>query len=204
MTWNLLGNPVVLAGIDAGTGDAPTYYLDTWDGFPDARIRLIEQLAGADNPVVLTGDYHAGHGARRPRAPLRGHAGRVHGADGAADLVAAVPGRRSARTPQLRQQLNAHGYLAVTVEPERLTARFQVLDDVTDPDSGDPHRGHLGDHPRRPPGRPTLTPFPGLGDLLGQAPSPRERLRQLRAPVVEEVGEGLVEGDLGLPAGGRR
>ena len=60
MTWNLLGNPVVLAGVDAGTGDEPSFYLDTWDGFPDARVRLIGQLAGADNPVVLTGDYHAG------------------------------------------------------------------------------------------------------------------------------------------------
>ena len=36
------------------------------------------------------------------------------------------------RTPQLRQQINAHGYLAVEVTPDVLTARFQVLADVTD------------------------------------------------------------------------
>ena len=36
------------------------YYLDTWDGYPQARTRLISQLAEVDNPVVLTGDYHAG------------------------------------------------------------------------------------------------------------------------------------------------
>ena len=45
------------------------------------------------------------------------------------------PADVTARTPQLRQQLNAHGYLAVDVEPERLTADFRVLDDVIDPDS---------------------------------------------------------------------
>ena len=62
----------------------PPYYLDTWDGFPDARRRLIEQLAEVDNPVVLTGDYHAGmvldvHArAVRRRQPDRG-AG-AHGA----------------------------------------------------------------------------------------------------------------------------
>jgi alkaline phosphatase D len=38
----------------------------------------------------------------------------------------------SPRTPQLRQQIDAHGYLAVEVTPDALTARFQVLDDVTD------------------------------------------------------------------------
>ena len=41
----------------------------------------------------------------------------------------------SARTPQLRQQINGHGYLTVKVRPERLTARFRVLDDVAATDS---------------------------------------------------------------------
>ena len=38
----------------------------------------------------------------------------------------------SARTPHLRQQLNEHGYLAVELTPDRLTARFQVVADVQD------------------------------------------------------------------------
>src|SRR5690606_22867417 len=59
VTWNLLGNPIVLAGIDIGT-DSPQYYLETWDGYPQARLRLIEALAASTNPVVLTGDYHQG------------------------------------------------------------------------------------------------------------------------------------------------
>jgi alkaline phosphatase D len=58
-TWNLVGNPVVLAGIDAGRTE-PEFYLDTWDGYPDAQRRMITSLAAAQNPVVLTGDYHAG------------------------------------------------------------------------------------------------------------------------------------------------
>ena len=60
-TWNLIGNPVVLGGVDGGNDtDGAAYYLDTWDGYPTARHRFIEQLAAIDNPVVLTGDYHAG------------------------------------------------------------------------------------------------------------------------------------------------
>lgn len=131
-TWDLLGNPVVLAGVDAGT-DRSQYYLDTWDGFPQARERLIAQLADVDNPVVLTGDYHAG-------MVLDVHA---HPFDERSDVVAAelmappissalFPADVSRRTPHLRQQINAHGYLVADVTSDRLTARFRTLTDVTD------------------------------------------------------------------------
>jgi alkaline phosphatase D len=38
----------------------------------------------------------------------------------------------SPRTPHLREQLNEHGYLAIEVTPDRLTARYQVVADVAD------------------------------------------------------------------------
>jgi alkaline phosphatase D len=135
--WNIVGNPVVLAGVDAGAADGESaFYLDTWDGFPDARSRLIEALAGVDNPVVLTGDYHAAMVLDVHRTPF----------DVTTDVVCTelmappissilFPADVSARTPQLRQQINEHGYLAVELTPDRLTARFQVLADVTDPAS---------------------------------------------------------------------
>ncbi|MCU1358658.1 MAG: Alkaline phosphatase [Acidimicrobiales bacterium] len=136
VTWNLLGNPVVLAGVDGGT-DASAYYLDTWDGFPQARERLIAQLADVDNPVVLTGDYHAGMVLDVRAKPF----------DQSSDLVAPefmsppisstlFPADVSARTPHLRQQINEYGYLTVEATPDRLTARFRTVDDVTDAKSG--------------------------------------------------------------------
>ena len=134
-TWNLIGNPVVLAGVDGGT-DESAYYLDTWDGFPQARRRLIAQLAEVDNPVVLTGDYHAGMTLEVRAEPF----------DQSSKLVAPefmsppissqlFPADVSARTPQLLEQLNAHGYLTVDVTPEQLSVRFRTLDDVQDPAS---------------------------------------------------------------------
>ena len=134
-TWNLIGNPVVLAGIDAGINDSQ-YYLDTWDGYPEARKRFIAELATASNPVVLTGDYHAGMTLEVRATPF----------DQDSELVAPefmAPPISSAlfsadvtkRTPQLLEQINAHGYLVVDVTPERLTATFRTLDDVTDPDT---------------------------------------------------------------------
>ncbi len=133
VTWNLLGNPVVLAGIDAGAESA-AFYLDTWDGFPQARQRLIGQLAEVDNPVVLTGDYHAGMVLDVTATPFEAGSA-VVAPEFMAPPISSVlfPQDVSARTPHLRQQLNDHGYLVVVVEPEQLTATFRVVDDVADP-----------------------------------------------------------------------
>ena len=133
--WNLLGNPVVLAGIDIGT-DSPSYYLETWDGYPHARLRLIEALAESTNPVVITGDYHQGmvldvhavpHDPTSPVVAAEFMAPPISSMLFSADV--------SARNPHLREQTDAHGYMTVDVTPEQVTARFQVLDDVKDPQS---------------------------------------------------------------------
>jgi len=133
-TWTLVGNPVVLAGVDAGT-DTSAYYLDTWDGFPAARERLIGALASASNPVVLTGDYHAGMVLDVRERPFEESA--VVATEFMAPPISSplFAADVRARTPHLRQQLNAHGYLAVVVEPEQVTASFRVLDDVQAPAS---------------------------------------------------------------------
>ena len=135
--WNVVGNPVVLAGIDAGAPDGDSAFcLDSWDGYPDARLRLVEALAGVDSPVVLTGDYHAGMVLDVHRTPL----------DAGSDVVCTelmappissllFPSDVRTRNPHVRQQLNEHGYLAVAITPDRLTARFQVVADVADPAS---------------------------------------------------------------------
>jgi len=131
-TWNLLGNPVVLAGIDAGRNRSE-FYLDTWDGYPDARRRLIDTLAAAQNPVVLTGDYHAGMVLDVNDRPFEQDAELV-----CTELMAPpissilFPDDVSRRTPQLRHQINGHGYLRVEVTPDTLDAEFRILDDVQD------------------------------------------------------------------------
>ncbi len=136
VTWNLLGNPVVLAGVDAGT-DESAFYLDTWDGFPQARERLIAQLADVSNPVVLTGDYHAGMTLDVHATPFDQESA-VVAPEFMAPPISSVlfPQDISARTPQLREQINEHGYLTVAVTREQLTATFRVVDDVSDPDTG--------------------------------------------------------------------
>jgi alkaline phosphatase D len=132
-TWNVVGNPVVLAGVDGGNAtDGSSYYLDSWDGYPTARHRLIDQLALIDNPVVLTGDYHAGMVLDVLERPFEDSA--LVAPEFMAPPISSplFPDDVSPRTPQLREQLNGHGYLAVEITPAELTVRFRVLADVTD------------------------------------------------------------------------
>ncbi len=133
--WNLLGNPVVLAGIDAGQ-EKPAFYLDTWDGYPEARKRLIAQLAEVDNPVVLTGDYHAGMVLDVHEVPFAQDTPVVAPEFMAPPISSALfDADVTARTPQLRQQINEYGYLVVAVTPDELTATFRAVDDVADPET---------------------------------------------------------------------
>lgn len=137
VSWNLVGNPVVLSGVDTGAADAEAaYWLETWDGYPQARQRVVDALAQVDNPLVLTGDYHQGMVLGLHRTPF----------DTTSELVATefmappISSRlfstdASPRTPQLREQIDRHGYMTVEVTPDRLTAHFEVVGDVADPDS---------------------------------------------------------------------
>jgi alkaline phosphatase D len=60
--WKILGNDVFMFGANVTAGTLPpTVITDTWDGFPEARKRLLNAIAdnNVDNVVVLTGDFHA-------------------------------------------------------------------------------------------------------------------------------------------------
>lgn len=134
-TWDLLGNPVVLAGIDTGT-ETPLHYLETWDGYPAEQERVIAALDGVDNPVVLTGDYHQAMVLDVHRTPFDTDSDLVCTELMAPPISSPLFSQDVApRTPHLREQLDAHGYLTVEVTPDDLTGRFRVLDDVTDADS---------------------------------------------------------------------
>lgn len=136
VTWNLLGTPVALAGIDAGIGDDSKFFLDLWDGYPVARQQVIDLLAEVDNPVVLSGDYHQGMVLDVNERPFDTDSPLV-ATEFMAPPISSVlfSDDVSERTPQLRQQLDGHGYLVVDVTPESVIAEFRMLDDVADPDA---------------------------------------------------------------------
>jgi alkaline phosphatase D len=58
--WDIVGNQVILHQWRFGPGRDAIFNLDQWDGYPEARSRMADALAGAaGDVVVLTGDVHS-------------------------------------------------------------------------------------------------------------------------------------------------
>ena len=70
-TWNVVVQQVIAGRLDVDT-DGDVHNVDTWDGYPAAQQLLYDALATTANPIVLTGDLHAGY-ALDIRAPLGAH-----------------------------------------------------------------------------------------------------------------------------------
>jgi alkaline phosphatase D len=127
-----------MAGLNAGTRDQPQYFLENWGGYPAARRRFLERL-GADpvtNPVLLSGDWHAGMVSdvhvddRDTDSPV------VAVELMAPALSSPVHGLARESNPQVHHVVERNGYMTIRVEAEHLTAAFRVLDDVARADSG--------------------------------------------------------------------
>jgi alkaline phosphatase D len=58
--WNVIAQQTVMAQVDRFPGEGQTFWTDGWDGYPAARARLLEHIAGKKvaNPIVLGGDVH--------------------------------------------------------------------------------------------------------------------------------------------------
>ena len=58
--WDVIGNQVVMHQWRFGPGDEAVFNLDQWDGYPEARGRMLQALGAATGDVVvLTGDVHS-------------------------------------------------------------------------------------------------------------------------------------------------
>ena len=138
VTWNLVGNPTAIAGINSGTAAKPQWVLDGWNGYPAFRQRFLSRLESDEvaNPVMLTGDWHTGMVADVHRDPDDLDTPVVAVELMTPAVSSLIDGIDKAINPQIHHTVERHGYLTVRVEPERLTATFKVLDDVGQADSG--------------------------------------------------------------------
>ena len=59
--WNVVANQVMIAQVAQVRDGVRTFAMDKWDGYVEARRRLMSFLAEArpSNPVVITGDIHS-------------------------------------------------------------------------------------------------------------------------------------------------
>lgn len=135
-TWQIVGQQTVMASLQVGDV-VPNF--DQWDGYPEARKRLLRQLrdAKAGGAVVLTGDIHIAGAASLPDP------------DGSAAVAAELVGTSiTSGAPKLPvddaniktlfptvEYFNSgdHGYCISEITPKTWTARYQVVSTVTEP-----------------------------------------------------------------------
>jgi alkaline phosphatase D len=139
-TWTVLGNPVLLAGLDiADPGNAPQYWLETWDGYPVERRELAQFLIDEQvpNPVVLTGDYHANF-VNQVKPDPWDPASPVAATEVLATAVSSglYGYDYRASNPQIEWfEGEHHGFVDCEITPDEIRARFRFVADVNDPDS---------------------------------------------------------------------
>jgi alkaline phosphatase D len=135
--WSVLAQQVMMAGLNVNPADGPPeYYLDSWDGYPASRRRVLDGLGEADvaSPIVLTGDYHASFVADLRRDPFDTD-GRVVATEFVGPAISSIPFATDFReqNPHVRYFEPRNGYATCTVERDQWTTEFRYVTDVRDP-----------------------------------------------------------------------
>ncbi|MBT2680578.1 alkaline phosphatase [Bacillus sp. ISL-35] len=139
--WNVLAQQIFFAQRKFGTSTAPKYSMDSWDGYPAARERIIDFAASnnINNLVVLTGDVHASWASNLMEdfndlnAKILGAefvgtsiTSGGNGSDVRADTAATLE-----RNPHIKFFNNYRGYVRCHVTPEKWQADYRVVPYVT-------------------------------------------------------------------------
>jgi alkaline phosphatase D len=136
--WNVLANQVMMAQVDNG---GRTFSMDKWDGYVDARNRLLAFLAEArpSNPIAITGDVHASYASDLktdfddPSSPIIGSefvgtsiSSGGDGHDGTGSEMRAI-------NPHLKFFNARRGYVRATITPSRWVSDYRVIPYVSRP-----------------------------------------------------------------------
>jgi alkaline phosphatase D len=136
--WNLLVQQTLMVEKDSRVGAGVEVNTDGWDGYPEARKRMIEQLANKQNPIVLGGDVHCHYVANvhRNRDPNS----KIVASEfcGTSITSQAWPNEKIqaelADNPHLLLGNSAHrGYVRLDISAKGATASLQISADVRDP-----------------------------------------------------------------------
>ncbi|HET6773369.1 MAG TPA: alkaline phosphatase D family protein [Acidimicrobiales bacterium] len=149
-TWNVLAQQTVMTKLTVTLGDIEALNLDQWDGYPEARRRVVDLLREVDNPLVISGDIHAGGVGQVTddpddvtTAPLVPEVVSPSISSvfptGLADIVASVVDA----SPNVHYaEPNRHGYVLCDVTPEAVEATFRYVSTTAGP------RAEIADGPR--------------------------------------------------------
>lgn len=142
--WQILAQQVFLAPRPFPSG---TLAMDTWDGYPAARARLLETLGGRDT-VALTGDVHsawANELSLRPgdRPVAVEFIGTSIASNGDGSPRVGYAEAIMAAHPHLRFNSNRRGYTLHVARADRVEAIYRAVPHVVRPDAPREDAGHF-------------------------------------------------------------
>jgi alkaline phosphatase D len=138
--WNFIAQQTLMARARVMVDGRPRVSSDAWDGYPDARDRLLGAIAdnGLRSCVVLSGDAHTAFVCDLKRT-FDDEAAPVIAAEFCGTSITST-GRQQSRTDAIVRD-NPHilygdsarrGYLVLDVTAERCTAQLRVMDNPAD------------------------------------------------------------------------
>ncbi|WP_406149602.1 alkaline phosphatase D family protein [Streptomyces sp. NBC_01012] len=141
--WNVVPQQVTFAQRRDVPTDAYKLSMDSWDGYPASRQRVMDgaEAAGIENLMVLTGDVHVGYGFDL-KADFDDPASRTVGTEVVATSIASgkdgseKPANWDNLTranPHLKFYNGRRGYAVVTLGTDQARADFRTVPAVTTP-----------------------------------------------------------------------
>ncbi len=137
--WDVVAQQITFSQLAFTEGPDGIRNLDQWDGYPDARRRVVDawQRHRVANPVVITGDIHAsivGDVTADFDDPAAPHVGtELVGTSISSSAPAVLQGILSdvvTRSPHLRwADATARGWVRVQVTPDALRADYRTVAD---------------------------------------------------------------------------
>ncbi|WP_089969035.1 alkaline phosphatase D family protein [Lihuaxuella thermophila] len=139
--WNVLAQQVFFSYRDSKIGDGELLSMDSWDGYPANRDRILRFLVEKkiSNFVVLTGDVHANWASeikadfQDPNSPTIGAEFVGTSISSGGDGSDATNQHILAENPHIKFYSNRRGYVRCLVTPETWQTDYRVLPYVSRP-----------------------------------------------------------------------
>ncbi|MFM8305299.1 MAG: alkaline phosphatase D family protein [Actinomycetota bacterium] len=138
--WDVIAQQVVFSAFAFTPGAEGIRNLDQWDGYPEARRRVLRSLRRHDvrNPVVITGDVHASFVGDIPADFERPGSARIGTefvgtsiSSSGSPLLGSVLPTLLANSPALRWgEVSQRGWVRCTVTPEEWRADYRTVADA--------------------------------------------------------------------------
>jgi alkaline phosphatase D len=143
--WNILAQQIIFSQINVGRGDQAEYMMDKWDGYPQARKRLVDNIVntGLNNVVILSGDNHNNWvfdvktNPDDEKSPVIASefAGTSLTSGGDGTDIAPEFAPILAKNPQVKFHNSQRGYVRCTVTPKQWTSDYRIVPYVSKPDA---------------------------------------------------------------------